>query len=86
MWLFIDQVPLSLTDEDLRALCTQYGSVRTVQLGRFCGQALGFARVEMRSLEDAQAGRRALDGTPVHGLVLSVTILPVDTSPFFSST
>ena len=64
-WILLDGLPLPFTDEDLRRLCAPFGVVVQAHLVRMPdGTPIGFGRVEMASMEAAEAARQGLDGRP----------------------
>ncbi|MEW6320582.1 MAG: RNA-binding protein [Acidobacteriota bacterium] len=63
--MYVGNLPYSATDEELRALFTQAGSVETVQVMREAatGRARGFAFVQMATDDDA---KRAIEAFHMH--------------------
>jgi cold-inducible RNA-binding protein len=79
MRLRVQNIPPSMTDDDLRALFEPYGEVLWVELSvdEVSGQPRGFAFLEIRSRSDAEAAVAAVNGRQIQDHTLSVT--PADT-------
>jgi len=62
--LHVGNLPYSVTEEELRQLFSQAGTVRSVSLpiDRLTGRPRGFAFVEMERSSDAQEAIRKFDG------------------------
>jgi RNA recognition motif-containing protein len=72
--IYVGNLPYNATEDDLRALFAQYGTVQSVSLitDRETGQPRGFAFVEMN--EGAQDAIAALDQKDYGGRNLRVNI------------
>ncbi|MGA7799676.1 MAG: RNA-binding protein [Gammaproteobacteria bacterium] len=71
--IYVGNLPFSASDEDIRALFSQYGTVHLVKLvmDRDTGRPRGFGFVEMESSDAANAIER-LNGTEFGGRTLRV--------------
>jgi RNA recognition motif-containing protein len=71
--IYVGNLPFSATEDELRDLFSQHGSVESVSLinDRETGRPRGFGFVEMPD-EAAQAAIRALDGTDMGGRTLRI--------------
>jgi len=67
--LYVGSLPYSTTDNELKDLFSQHGSVvsASVIMDKFSGRSKGFGFVEMSSDEEAQAAIAALNGTDMGG-------------------
>lgn len=67
--LYVGSLPYSTTDDELKDLFSQHGSVvsASVIMDKFSGRSKGFGFVEMSSDEEAQAAIAALNGTDMGG-------------------
>jgi RNA recognition motif-containing protein len=74
MNIYVGNVSYSATEEQLRELFSQYGTVKSVKiiLDKFTGQPRGFAFVVMGSEEEADAAIAGLDGKEVAGRNLRI--------------
>ncbi len=72
--LYVGNLAFSTTEDDLRAVFEQHGSVGSVNVitDRETGRSRGFAFVEMDDASAADAAMRALDGSEVGGRSLKV--------------
>jgi RNA recognition motif-containing protein len=72
--LYVGNLPFSATEDDLRALFENHGSVGSVNVitDRETGRPRGFAFVEMDDAGAADAAIRALDGSEMGGRSLRV--------------
>ena len=72
--LYVGNLPFTATDETVRALFAQHGTVETVSLisDRDTGRPRGFGFVEM-SNADASRAMQALNGTDFAGRSLKVS-------------
>ncbi len=72
--LYVGNLAYSVTDEDLRNLFSQSGTVETVAVisDRFSGQSKGFGFVEMADASGADAAIKTLDGTELKGRNIKV--------------
>ncbi len=73
--LFIANLPFSASEEDVRALFAEHGTVRRVRLvaDRFSGQPRGFGFVELEG-DCAESAIAALSGTRWGGRELRVDV------------
>ena len=73
MKLFVGNLPFTATDEAVRALFSQHGTVEKVSLitDRDTGRPRGFGFVEM-SKDDASRAMQALNGADCDGRSLTV--------------
>lgn len=71
--LFVGNLPFTATDEGVRALFSQHGTVEKVSLitDRDSGRPRGFGFVEMSSA-DASRAMQALNGTDFDGRSLKI--------------
>ena len=71
--IYVGNLPWSATEEQIRNLFSQYGTVNSVNLisDRETGRARGFGFVEMAAA-DAAGAIEALDGTSLEGRNLKV--------------
>ncbi|HUP23712.1 MAG TPA: RNA-binding protein [Thermoanaerobaculia bacterium] len=71
--IYVGNLPFSATEDELRDLFSQHGSVESVSLinDRETGRPRGFGFVEMPD-DAAQAAIRALDGTDLGGRTLRI--------------
>lgn len=74
--LFVGKLSYDTSDDSLRELFTQYGTVESSQIAkdRDSGMSRGFAFVEMAELSEAQAAIKALDGTEFEGRTIVVNV------------
>ena len=74
--LFVGKLSYDSTDDKLRELFAQYGTVESAQVikDRDSGMSKGFAFVELAKPEEAQAAISALDGKEFDGRVIAVSI------------
>jgi RNA recognition motif-containing protein len=74
--LFVGKLSYDSTDDSLRALFAQYGTVESCQVikDRDSGMSKGFAFVEMAKPEEAQAAINALDGKEFEGRIITVNV------------
>ncbi len=72
--LYVGNLPFSATEEELRKMFEQHGSVQSVNVitDRETGRARGFAFVEMEDGNGADAAMQALDGSDLGGRSLRV--------------
>ncbi len=73
--LYVGNLAFSTTEDELRAIFEQHGSVGSVNVitDRETGRPRGFAFVEMDDASAADAAMRALDGSEVGGRSLKVS-------------
>lgn len=71
--LFVGSLPPTTTEESLRALFSQFGTVRSIKVVKdlFSGGCKGFGFLEMEGHE-ARAAIAGLDGKPFEGNLLKV--------------
>lgn len=71
--LFVGNLPTDANEEEIKALFSQHGTVRKIELPRdiFSGRNKGFAFVDMEGHE-ARAAMSALNGIPFKGSMLKV--------------
>jgi RNA recognition motif-containing protein len=74
--LYVGNLSYSTTEEDLRSLFAQAGTVKSVALitDRDTGRSKGFAFVEMESAEQAQQAISQFHGAQFQNRVLTVNI------------
>ena len=74
MNIYVGNLSWQMTDEDLRALFEQYGSVTSAKIvkDKVSGRSKGFGFVEMSADTEAQAAISALNGTQFGGRTLTV--------------
>ena len=74
--LFIGKLSFSTTDDGLRTLFAQYGTVVSAQvaLDRATNQSRGFGFVEIEEQDAAQAAIAALDGKEFEGRTIIVNV------------
>ncbi len=74
--LFVGKLSYDTTDDTLRALFAQYGTVVSVAVikDRDSGMSKGFAFVEMEKQEEAQAAINAIDGKDFEGRTIVVSV------------
>ncbi len=72
--LYVGNLSFQSTEEDLRELFEEHGTVESVALinDRDTGRPRGFGFVEMSTAEEAQAAIRALDGKSFDGRQIKV--------------
>ena len=71
--MFISNLPVAATEESVRAMFSEYGTVRSIQVSTdiFTRKCRGFGFVEMEGHE-ARAAVSALDGKSLDGKYLRV--------------
>lgn len=77
MQIYAGNLPLSMTDDDLRALFAAHGTVRVATIGRDkkSGESQGYGFVEMPVKSEARAAIEALRGAERDGKPLRVRAL-----------
>ena len=72
--LYVGNLAYSVTNEDLKDLFSQSGTVESVAVvsDKFSGQSKGFGFVEMENAAGADAAMKALDGTEFKGRNIKV--------------
>lgn len=75
MPIFIGNLPYEVTNEDLKGVFADYGTVKSVRLptDRETGKVRGFAFVEMETETEEDAAIEALDGAEWVGRSLKVS-------------
>lgn len=74
--LFIRNISYKLTEPELTDIFAEYGDVvsATIPKDRETGRSRGFAFVEMKTAEEAQAAITALNNRQVHGREIFVAV------------
>jgi len=74
--LFVGNLPISITEDDLYATFGAHGTVveATLMVDRKTGRPRGFAFVAMGSDEEAARAIEALDGVEAEGRAISVNV------------
>jgi len=74
--IYVGNLAYSTTEDDLRTLFAQAGTVKTVTLmkDRDTGRSKGFAFVEMETQVDVQNAISTLNGTKLHERALTVSM------------
>jgi RNA recognition motif-containing protein len=72
--LFVGNLPFSATDDTLRELFSQAGTVESAQviMDKFSGRSKGFGFVEMSTDDEAQAAISKFSGQDLEGRALTV--------------
>jgi RNA recognition motif-containing protein len=72
--LYVGNLAYSVTDQDLKDLFSQSGTVESVAVisDKFSGQSKGFGFVEMADAGGADAAIKSLDGTELKGRNIKV--------------
>jgi RNA recognition motif-containing protein len=72
--IFVGNLNIQTTWDDLHAAFSQFGTVEDINIvtDRDTGQARGFVFVEMREASEAQNAISQLNGTELHGRALNV--------------
>lgn len=76
MNMYISNLSFHTTDEDLKTLFGQYGTVTSAKVitDRETGRSRGFAFVEMDVVAEAQEAMKKLNNKEIEGRALSVTV------------
>ena len=76
MNMYVSNLSFRTTDDDLRKLFAQFGTVTSAKVitDRETGRSRGFGFVEMESDKDGNEAIKKLDQKEVEGKVLSVSI------------
>jgi RNA recognition motif-containing protein len=76
MKLYVGNLPYTTTEEDLRTLFAQAGTVTTVDLikDRFTGDSKGFAFVEMSSQSEGENAIRMFNGYSLYNREIKVNV------------
>ncbi len=74
--LYVGNFPYSTTEDQLRSMCAEHGTVESVRIitDRMTGQSRGFGFVDMGTEQEAQAVINALDGQDMGGRSLKVNV------------
>jgi len=74
--LFVAGLPFTMTDNDLRDMFTQYGTVVSTQvvIDRDNGRSKGFGFVELATESEGQAAIAGLDKKDMDGRPLTVSV------------
>jgi len=74
--LYVGNFPYSTTEDELRAMCAEHGSVESVRIisDRNTGLSRGFGFVDMATEDEAQAVISALNGKDIGGRELKVNV------------
>lgn len=74
--LFVGNLPFKLSENDISELFGQYGEVLScsMPIDRDTGRKRGFAFVEMKDEQQAEAAIQALNGRQIEGRALSVSV------------
>lgn len=90
MPIYVGNLSPEVVENDLKQLCSKYGSVKNVDLPKDAGKHKGFGMVEMQSDAEEDAAIEALDGTEWKGKrlkgnkVMQRGTAPRDTAPLAS--
>lgn len=78
MNIYVGQLPYSVTENDLKAMFTEFGELGSVKIipDRMTGRSKGFGFVEMPSNSEADRAIKALNGKMVDGK--SIKVIPAD--------
>ncbi len=76
MNMYVSNLSFHTTDEDLRKLFMQYGTVSSAKVitDRETGRSRGFGFVEMESTKEANEAMKNLDNKEIEGRPISVTV------------
>ena len=76
MNMYVSNLSFHTTDEDLRKLFTEYGTVTSAKVitDRETGRSRGFGFVEMESDQEANTAMKNLNNKEVEGRTMSVTV------------
>jgi RNA recognition motif-containing protein len=76
MNIYVSNLSFHTSEEDLKDLFSQYGSVASAKIimDRETNRSRGFAFVEMPSDEEGNAALKGLNGKDVEGRALSVSV------------
>lgn len=74
MRIYASNLPFRLTEEELRQMFTEFGTVSSCQLimDKKSGKSKGFAFIEMPNQPEAEAAMAALNGRAVLGRTIDV--------------
>jgi len=76
MNMYVSNLSFHTTDDDLKALFEQYGSVSSAKVitDKATGRSRGFGFVEMGSNDEADKAMKGLNNQEVEGRAMSVSI------------
>ena len=76
MNMYVSNLSFHTTDEDLRKLFSQYGTVSSAKVitDRETGRSRGFGFVEMESDKEANEAMKNLNNKDVEGRTMTVTV------------
>jgi len=74
MLLYVGNLNLNLSGDDLKSVFERYGQVKSVNIvtDQVTGKSKGFAYVEMSNNQDAELAKSELNGTDLDGKSLRV--------------
>lgn len=74
--LYVGNLPYTATEDELRALFAEHGSVESVRIitDRVTGLSRGFGFVDMETEDAAESAISALNGTDFKGRALRVNV------------
>jgi RNA recognition motif-containing protein len=72
--LYVGNIPFSATEDQLKDLFSQFGTVESVIIMKDNGRSRGFGFVEMSSEDEASRAAENLDGTELGGRSLKVNL------------
>lgn len=74
MNIYVGKLPYSVTEDDLRAMFTEFGELESVKIitDKYSGQSKGFGFVEMPSNSEADQAIKALNGKLINGRNIKV--------------
>jgi len=76
MNMYVSNLSFHTTDEDLRKLFAEYGTVSSAKVitDRETGRSRGFGFVEMESDQEANKAMKELNNKEIEGRTMSVTV------------
>ena len=74
--MYVSNLSFHTTDDDLKALFSQYGSVSSAKIimDRESGKSRGFGFVEMDTAAEGEAAMQALNNKEIEGRTMSVSL------------
>ena len=74
MNIYVGNLALNVTDEDLKELFEAFGEIQSVKIikDRYSGESRGFGFVEMSSGAEGQSAIQGLNGKELKGLKIKV--------------
>lgn len=72
--LYVGNLPFSATEDQLRDLFSQFGTVESVIIMKDNGRSRGFGFVEMSADDEANRAAENLDGSEMNGRPLKVNL------------